>query len=167
MASEVLWSAGNNQDGSSQPSPEEEEEEEEDEERGGGDLDVESCSEASRAKGGWGGGAAAARPKSAPYGKMGTAGEAFPMPRTAAAVASSEGGFSPMDAEFWNMFEPLDPDLVTNSVSKQRFYKFYNSLEHFGAPSNAVELCSRYRSAGDDRLTFDEFCIIMLHRTSE
>ena len=115
------------------------------------DMFVESCTNSIRSD---------VRPSSAPLLHKENRAQ---VQRPATAAARVGAGVT-LDAHYWGMFKELSP--TDNTIAKSTFLEFYSSLEHFGAPHNAAKMCAKYTSHGMDRLSFEEFCIIMLKWSS-
>eukprot|EP01006_Ploeotia_vitrea_P053485 TRINITY_DN67792_c1_g4_i1.p1 TRINITY_DN67792_c1_g4~~TRINITY_DN67792_c1_g4_i1.p1 ORF type:complete len:315 (-),score=27.01 TRINITY_DN67792_c1_g4_i1:176-1120(-) len=49
-------------------------------------------------------------------------------------------------------------------MSKREFVEFYKTLESYGCDDSKVdEMLATYNLAGTERITFEEFCVVMLH----
>eukprot|EP00756_Hemistasia_phaeocysticola_P053732 Hpha_TRINITY_DN29689_c0_g1::TRINITY_DN29689_c0_g1_i1::g.165249::m.165249 len=60
----------------------------------------------------------------------------------------------------WKQFDPEG----TGFASRQHFRKAYMALEWCGLQPSAREIDRMIRTRSDDRLSYDEYCLLMLHR---
>uniref|UniRef100_A0A7S4CYT2 EF-hand domain-containing protein n=1 Tax=Eutreptiella gymnastica TaxID=73025 RepID=A0A7S4CYT2_9EUGL len=68
------------------------------------------------------------------------------------------------DDQLWDLFEYYDVN-KNGYLSKKEFAKIYRSLENFGLPPSGDEisrLLNEFNVLGDDKLSFEEFAIVML-----
>eukprot|EP01065_Artemidia_motanka_P029103 TRINITY_DN3502_c2_g3_i1.p1 TRINITY_DN3502_c2_g3~~TRINITY_DN3502_c2_g3_i1.p1 ORF type:complete len:299 (+),score=121.16 TRINITY_DN3502_c2_g3_i1:99-995(+) len=73
-------------------------------------------------------------------------------------------GVPTTEFELRQIFQELDSN-CNGFISKDEFVGFYRRMETFGVEENDADLCevlSRYKMLGDDKLSFDEFAILML-----